>query len=372
MTTRIDHDTAAPLRTRPTRLCTRPASLRTQPTSLRTQPTSLRTRPIWLRRAALALTLATGFAVPAHAGLPAIAEAPLPFGTAVTPDETLLFRTNADQGTVSVVDLVPGSASFLREIAEIDVGRSPQGIDVSPDGQDVLVANLGSDSISIIDVATLAVRKTLTSARIDKPFDIVLGARESLRDGIAFGSGTYHGFVSNLAADSVIVYESGPDGPAGIGFDDIIGAVREPQDVTLVVPMLEPRGAALDPDAPLDAFADTVGGFVAHTTLSGHGAASRFAYTADESPGPNVLGPAARPTLRGKTFEVTQQFVSTHGGAGLDVALADEHLSVADPTRLYLSMTGGVVDVFDVDSGVFLERLQFGQDVTDLSTILLP
>ncbi|MBI5281578.1 MAG: bifunctional YncE family protein/alkaline phosphatase family protein [Candidatus Solibacter usitatus] len=52
-------------------------------------------------------------------------------------------------GTVSVVDMKTGA------VEEVAVGLAPSGVAVSPDGKTVAVANGHSDSVTLIDVATL-------------------------------------------------------------------------------------------------------------------------------------------------------------------------------------------------------------------------
>lgn len=296
-----------------------------------------------------------------------------PFGTAVTPDGALLFRSNSEAATVSLVDIDPSSPNYLREIATLPVGLRPAGVSASPDGLDVHVANFGDHTLGIIDVATLRVRKTLTSPLLKRPYDVVAGLREE-GFGLAFGSDSYHGYVSNAGYNELLIYESGPDGVQGIGFDDVVGAAAPPAFAgTAPARLQDPRGVAYDAGAPRGGFALTVGAFVAHHDELGRGVVSRVSDSRDRSPGVNLIDTTAeRPGFRGKPFEVVQQYRSTHLGAGLDVALADEHLSSAHPERLYPLMAGDVIDVFEIDTGAFLERMQVDPSTVDLADVLLP
>ena len=61
------------------------------------------------------------------------------------------FVTNADDNTVSVVDLAD-----RKLIATIRVGRYPHGLRMSPDGLEVYVANVKDGSVSVIDAVKLA------------------------------------------------------------------------------------------------------------------------------------------------------------------------------------------------------------------------
>ncbi len=56
-------------------------------------------------------------------------------------------------GTVSVIDLKTSSV-----IREVEVGRAPSGLSISPDGSVLAVANGHSDSVSLIDLQSLARR----------------------------------------------------------------------------------------------------------------------------------------------------------------------------------------------------------------------
>jgi YVTN family beta-propeller protein len=54
----------------------------------------------------------------------------------VSPDGKHLFVTNQDDDRVSVSNTSSGG-----KIAEIEVGEAPRGIDITPDGRHVYVAN---------------------------------------------------------------------------------------------------------------------------------------------------------------------------------------------------------------------------------------
>jgi YVTN family beta-propeller protein len=63
----------------------------------------------------------------------------------------LAFVTNAEDATVSVVDLAGGAV-----IKTIATGAYPHGLRLSPDGGELYVANVMDGSISVIDVEALA------------------------------------------------------------------------------------------------------------------------------------------------------------------------------------------------------------------------
>ena len=343
---------------------------------------------------------------------------PDPFGLALTPDLEVLYVSNEGDNTVSVVDADPRRATFMTELKRIPVGEGPRAIAVTPDKEDVFVLNRLGNTISIIDVPTNTVRRVITQSGINRPEDVCMGLRE-VAGGPAFQSGTFHGFISNGGGNNILVYEGGPSGVAGIGFDNILGSIMPNEPATIGQPVLKgmksPRGIVYDPVTPLDAFAGTIGCFVAHQDpVSGRAMVSRVAYSKDSQPGQEVFN-----TLGGgagfgeKVFEVIQQYESTSTGTAFDVALIDykrEQLidsnwgtnfnlynagatlvivsglnlprnakypqagatqggiqgSIArwEPDRLYLSSGGKRIDVFDLDTAQPLKTIPTAADVS--------
>lgn len=81
-----------------------------------------------------------------------------PFGVAASPDgKSLYVSDNANQ--VSVVDLALGAT-----VASITVGLHPQGLDVTPDGRRLYVANQFANTVSVVDLATRLVERTIDVA----------------------------------------------------------------------------------------------------------------------------------------------------------------------------------------------------------------
>lgn len=75
---------------------------------------------------------------------------------AVTPDERLAFVANIGSGTVTVVDLERDV-----KLKDVRTGRGAEGIAVTPDGEEVWVTNRADDTVSVIDVGRLAVTETI-------------------------------------------------------------------------------------------------------------------------------------------------------------------------------------------------------------------
>lgn len=74
-------------------------------------------------------------------------------------DASLIFTANIGSNTVSAIERVAGAAAW-NETA-IPVGKGPEGIDWSPDGKEVWTATGGDGGVSIIDVASKKVTRTL-------------------------------------------------------------------------------------------------------------------------------------------------------------------------------------------------------------------
>jgi YVTN family beta-propeller protein len=91
----------------------------------------------------------------------------------VSPDLQLIVATNTVSGTVSVIDREPmhmpapggrGNPAGMRtdwDVTNIKVGNGSEGFDVSPDRREVWVANAQDATISVIDLATKKVAATL-------------------------------------------------------------------------------------------------------------------------------------------------------------------------------------------------------------------
>jgi len=180
--------------------------------------------------------------------------------------------------------------------------------------------------------------------------------------------------------------------------------------------MVEPRGIVYDPDAPLDAFSRTVGCFVAHKDRNGKAVVTRIAYTQDSQPGVEVFDTTAVPPgFGGAVFETTAQYLSSFTAtAALSVALPDynrkrfetedfsthfnllnagatpkldppfppnskfplaDNLQPAftngprwDPDRLYLSLSGQLIEVFDIQTGAHLKTITTPRDVSVMTS----
>ena len=78
----------------------------------------------------------------------------------VMPGEKKIYTANIGSDSVSVIDLT--NAPRAIRVSAIAVGKGPEGIDLSPDAREIWVAHRGDGALSIIDTATDKVVQTLS------------------------------------------------------------------------------------------------------------------------------------------------------------------------------------------------------------------
>lgn len=144
---------------------------------------------------------------------------PDPTELAIGTNLDFLAITNQLADTVTFVDINPKSATFHQVVKTTVVGRGPRGIAWQPGNEDILVCNEIDNSMSIISAFSFEVRKTVSN-QLNKPFDVVVFPRQV---GVwSFQRGVYFAYVLNRNG-RVAMFESGPNGVNGWGYDDIIG-----------------------------------------------------------------------------------------------------------------------------------------------------
>jgi len=92
-----------------------------------------------------------------------------------TSDGTRAFVANIGSGSVSVVDLSAGKA-----IAEIKTGAGAEGIDIRPDDAEVWVVNRDANTISVIDAKKLSVAATIPVGEFPIRIKFVPGGKRAL------------------------------------------------------------------------------------------------------------------------------------------------------------------------------------------------
>ncbi len=179
-----------------------------------------------------------------------------PVGVAITPDGKRLYVTNAGSNSVSVIDIAPGSPNRYKAIdtdgvaangiTNIPVGNSPKEIAISPDGTRAYVANAGSSTVTVIDIDP-------TSANYNKVIDA--DSSTPAVDAIPVGSGPYavsvtpNGqqlYVTNITSTSVTVVDVEAGSPTRYQVVDANGAAAG-KDIALAT-SANPNGVAFSPD----------------------------------------------------------------------------------------------------------------------------
>jgi hypothetical protein len=141
---------------------------------------------------------------------------PDPTEMAMSPNLRHLAVTNRAAGTVSFIDIDPRSATFHTVVQNSQVGVAPRGIAWDPGNEDILVCNEGDGSVSILSGFSLDVRRVIPG--FDRPFAVAVTPRQ---DRFGTTRNVYFAYVLDRAG-RVSLIESGPNGPNGWGFDDVV------------------------------------------------------------------------------------------------------------------------------------------------------
>jgi YVTN family beta-propeller protein len=131
------------------------------------------------------------------------------------PTQRLLYVANLRGNTVSAVD-----PSTNTVVATIPVGSFPEGVAVSPDGNQAYVTNNGSSTVSVIDTNTNTVTSTIPVGRFPGP--------------VAFSPDGTHAYVGRFISP-------------GVGGVDVIDTATQTVVATVTVDN-QPFGIAVTPD----------------------------------------------------------------------------------------------------------------------------
>ncbi len=107
---------------------------------------------------------------------------------ALSPDETRAFVANIGSGSVSVLDLESGE-----RVAVVPTGTGAEGIDVTPDGEQVWITNRGANTVSVLDARSLEIVDTLPCSNFPIRVKITPDGE--------------HALVSNARSGDVAVFE---------------------------------------------------------------------------------------------------------------------------------------------------------------------
>jgi YVTN family beta-propeller protein len=117
----------------------------------------------------------------------------------VSPDLDRIVTTNVSSASVSILEKIGGGAGTGPSSGDwneafVAVGRGSEGFDVSPDGKEIWVANADDGTVSIIDVASKKIIDTLAA-----------DVKEANR--LRFTPGGKLAFISSLRKPDVVVFD---------------------------------------------------------------------------------------------------------------------------------------------------------------------
>jgi len=130
---------------------------------------------------------------------------------AITPDGTTLLVVNPDSNSLTLVD-----TATLRKIAEIPVGVGPRTVAVDGEGRRAYVSNRGSDTISVVDLSAHQVVHEITVGV--RPYGVVVNPQGDRIYVAVQGEDR----VRILDADTLdtLALLSTPDRPSGLAISD--------------------------------------------------------------------------------------------------------------------------------------------------------
>jgi len=123
-------------------------------------------------------------------------------GVVVSPDSTTAYFTVPSQNDVVPLDLSTGTFG-----TPISVGSKPEGLDITPDGSALYVADAGGQTISVVNLSNDSVSTVITPSGFlaDTPWQIVVGNNNTALftttfAGSGFGAAAY---ILNLSTDAI-------------------------------------------------------------------------------------------------------------------------------------------------------------------------
>ncbi|MSR63939.1 MAG: hypothetical protein EXS08_16055 [Planctomycetes bacterium] len=158
-----------------------------------------------------------------------------PTALAMSPNVDLLAVSQEGVDQVSFVDIDPASPTFHQVVHTTAVGQGPLGLAWEPGNEDILVCNRGEGTVSVLSAFTLEVRKTVQAGGKVRgadgrfrpghfPFEVAITPRQTQ---FGFVRGVYFAYILNVDG-TLSVFESGPDGVNGFGYDDIVATLPFP------------------------------------------------------------------------------------------------------------------------------------------------
>ena len=163
----------------------------------------------------------------------------------LTPDGSRLIAVNTVDARIEVFDVLPG-APYLRHAASVGVGLEPVSVRARTNGE-LWVVNHVSDSISVVDLASMSVTATILTG--DEPCDVVFaGARQRAFVTASQVNRVEVYSVTNLSAAPTVVGIAGED-PRALATDGttVYAAIFECGNDTTVIPEARVSTASMNP-----------------------------------------------------------------------------------------------------------------------------
>ena len=256
-----------------------------------------------------------------------------PRDLAISPDLNILAVSNNSASTVTFIDTDPFSPTFLEVIKVVSLVDSNNRRALGPtemvwqgDGEDVLVICDRSNSMALVSGNGLEVRKIISGVASPK----LLAVTD--RSSSVYTTGLYYAYVVSESG-SMKIFESGPDGLQGIGYDEFIGE-----------PLLDGRSGFENPSAVLinpGSIKHSV--FVAYAPTTG---ATIDDIWLDSSPtGPISIrlapGVVSDPSRRGKEWLMIKQYKDVFSSSSIRDMAVDDLNNFGSISTVYSVFGGG-------------------------------
>lgn len=145
-----------------------------------------------------------------------------PGGLGIDPSASRLYVSNFNDGTIQVINTIPTSPQFHTVTGTVAVEAGPRAVSVMGSNEAVMVANFGSNSVTRLDAAGLAVRATFRDPSMLGPEDVFATAR-------MLGQGqtnAFSVFIPCSISNSVAIFESDSFVVGENGFEGIIKGIE--------------------------------------------------------------------------------------------------------------------------------------------------
>jgi hypothetical protein len=256
-----------------------------------------------------------------------------PRDLAISPDLNILAVSNNSASTVTFIDTDPFSPTFLEVIKVVSLVDSNNRRALGPtemvwqgDGEDVLVICDRSDSLALVSGNGLEVRKIISG--VENPKLLAVTNRNSS----VYTTGLYYAYVVSQTG-SMKIFESGPDGLQGIGYDEFIGE-----------PLLDGRSGFDNPSALLINPGSTKHSvFVAYSSTTG--AVIDDIWLDSAPPGALSIrmspGQISDPSRRGKEWLMIKQYKDVFSSSAIRDMAVDDLNNFGSLSTTYSVFGGG-------------------------------